>query len=141
MVPAPASVFVDPTQLEQVILNLAVNARDAMGDGGTFTLNTSVVDVAEDFIEDYVTLSSGYHVLIKVTDTGIGMDEETLGRVFDPFFTTKGPDKGTGLGLATAYGIVKQNSGVLRPVGPFVVKEVEDPAEGLFVHAYAGVVC
>jgi PAS domain S-box-containing protein len=106
-----AQVLADRTQLEQVILNLAVNARDAMPEGGTFSIRTSVVDVAEDFVQDFASLSSGPHVLLKVSDTGTGMDPETLARVFEPFFTTKQPGRGTGLGLATAYGIIKQSGG------------------------------
>jgi len=106
-----ATIFADPTQIEQVILNLVVNARDAMPNGGTLTLSTSQVELGEDFVEDFSTLSSGTHLLIRVSDSGTGMSPETLDRIFEPFFTTKGPGSGTGLGLATVYGIVKQSRG------------------------------
>ncbi len=106
-----ALTFFDRTQLEQVVLNLALNARDAMPSGGTFAIETSVVDVTEDFVEDFATLSSGPHILVTLRDTGVGMDERTLNRIFEPFFTTKRSGRGTGLGLATVYGIVKQSGG------------------------------
>jgi len=108
----PGSVRIDPTQIEQVILNLVLNARDAMNEGGgTVTLRTRDIDIAERDTGPDRRLSSGRYVVLEVTDTGVGMDRATRERIFEPFFTTKGLAGGAGLGLATVYGIVRQSGG------------------------------
>jgi PAS domain S-box-containing protein len=101
---------IDPHQLEQVVINLAANARDAMPEGGRFRIETGMAAAAEMPVEDGAG-KTGKYVLIRISDTGCGMDERTRERAFEPFFTTKGVGKGTGLGLSTVYGVVRQNGG------------------------------
>ncbi len=102
---------VDPAQLDQVIVNLAVNARDAMPKGGRLMVDARSVALREDLVKGTTSVPAGSYVLITVTDTGVGMSKETKSRIFEPFFTTKQIGQGTGLGLATAYGIVRQSHG------------------------------
>ncbi len=104
-------VHADPGQVERVLINLVVNAREAMPDGGTLAIETANVDIAEPFVRQKVRVRRGRYVMIAVSDTGIGMDDETKARVFEPFFSTKA--EGAGLGLSAVYGIVKQSGGYI----------------------------
>ena len=128
LVPSDTSVMADSVQVEQVLMNLVTNARDAMPHGGTLTIGSSIEELNEDFISVHGYGKPGVYVRFSIADTGAGMDERTRERIFEPFFTTKDMGKGSGLGLASCYGIIKQHKG-------FIDVESE-PGRGTSFHIY-----
>jgi two-component system, cell cycle sensor histidine kinase and response regulator CckA len=104
----------DPSQIEQILMNLAINARDAMSEEGSITIKTENITVDFEYSKNHFGLNPGDYVLLTFSDTGQGMDQETISRIFEPFFTTKGPGKGTGLGLPMVYGLIKKHNGYIE---------------------------
>jgi two-component system, cell cycle sensor histidine kinase and response regulator CckA len=108
------AVHADPTQIDQVTMNLAVNARDAMPEGGKLIIKTANLVLDDEYAKTHLEAKPGTYVLLQISDNGSGMDRETLEHIFEPFYTTKGPGEGTGLGLAMVYGIVQQHDGFIQ---------------------------
>ncbi len=121
-------VLADAVQMDQILFNLATNARDAMQQGGKFILQTDLVDLDKRFVRQHGFGRHGRYVLLSVSDTGTGINKETIAKIFDPFFTTKGQGKGTGLGLSTVYGIVQQHDGFITMYS--------EPGHGTTCHIY-----
>lgn len=121
-------IIADPGQIEQVLMNLAINARDAMPQGGKIVIQTSNVEIDEEFAQLHPSIEAGRYVLLTVRDTGIGMDLETQSHIFEPFFSTKAPGHGTGLGLSTVFGIVEQSGGS--------ISVYSEPGEGATFNVY-----
>lgn len=130
----------DATQIEQVLMNLCLNARDAMPEGGRLTVETEMVDLDEAYCRFYPNVTPGRYTVLSVSDTGIGMDSETRERIFEPFFTTKDRSQSSGMGLATAYGVIKQHGGfihVYSEPGHGSLFRVHLPVVGISAHARA----
>ncbi len=121
-------IFIDPSQIDQILINLAVNARDAIDGTGTITVETRAVDVDAAYVRKHPFMTPGKYIVMSVADTGCGMDEKTKSMIYEPFFTTKPVGKGTGLGLSTVYGIIKQNKGHITVYS--------EPGAGTVFHVY-----